>query len=82
MVAEFPVVQRIVEVLSDAPSPRRILEIRLTQSELSRFEELTSRNTDGGLTFLEKGELDAYLFADHLVGMAKAKAYGKSRNRS
>lgn len=82
MVTELSVLKRVVDIIADAPPPEIILDISLTADEQSRYETLCNKNEAGQLSQIEEEELDTYLFADHFVGMAKAKAYGKLKNRT
>jgi hypothetical protein len=82
MVAELSLLNRVVEILSDAPAPDEILAIALTETEQVRFDNLSEKNELGTLSHHEREELETFLFADHLVGMAKAKAFGKTKNRT
>jgi hypothetical protein len=82
MVAELSLLNRVVEILSDAPAPDEIMSISLTENEQARFDQLLEKNESGTLSHHEREELETFLFADHLVGMAKAKALGKSKNRT
>jgi len=82
MVAELSVLRRVVDIIADAPAPEVIMNISLTPDEMARYEALCDKNEDGTLTSDETEELDTFLFADHFVGMAKAKAYGKINKRT
>lgn len=77
MVAELSVLRRVVDIIADAPAPEVIMGISLTDEEMARYEALCEKNEEGTLNSDETEELDTFLFADHFVGMAKAKAYGK-----
>ena len=74
--------RRVVDIIADAPAPEVIMNISLTPDEMARYEALCDKNEDGTLTSDETEELDTFLFADHFVGMAKAKAYGKINKRT
>lgn len=82
MVAELSLLNRVVDILSDAPSADTIMSIHPTKSEKERLDFLLEKNEEGTLTTNEKEELETFLFADHLVGMAKAKAYKRATNRT
>ena len=82
MVAELSVLRRVVDIIADAPAPEVIMGISLTEEETERYNFLCERNENGKLTTSEEEELDTFLFADHFVGMAKAKAFGKLNKKT
>ena len=82
MFAELSLLNRVVDILSDAPSADTIMSIQPTKNEKERFDFLLTKNEEGTLSSGEKDELETFLFADHLVGMAKAKAYKRASNRT
>lgn len=71
-----------MDIIADAPAPEVIMDINLTHGEMARYKALCDKNEEGTLTSEETEELDTFLFADHFVGMAKAKAYGKLNKKT
>jgi hypothetical protein len=63
-----------VSVLASRPSPQQVLAIRPSDAMQARVSELLRRSKDPGLSRAEESELDRYLFLEHLVGLAKARA--------
>ncbi len=82
MVAMTSSLSRVVDILTDAPSPERVMSIKGTEEEEARLDYLSQRQLDGLLTVEERAEIDSYLMAEHLVRMAKIKAYSRLRDAS
>ncbi len=59
------------------PSPQEILMFRPTESLQIRIDTLLEKNRTEGLTTDEHEEWEQYQYLEHLVRMAKAKAYQK-----
>jgi hypothetical protein len=75
MAAQSQLLSRVIDVLSDFPSPEMVMALETSEAEEQRLEELSARNEAGHLTFEEKIELEHYRVAEHMVRMAKARAY-------
>ena len=75
MAVQSQLLSRVIDVLSDFPSPEAVLNLRTSEAEDGRLEELAAKNEAGTLTFEEKIELEHYRVAEHMVRMAKARAY-------
>ena len=65
----------IIELLTSCPPPKQVLAIRPSLELQARASELLSRNKVGILTSSEETELDQILALEHLVRMAKARAF-------
>ena len=67
------------------PDPRRItadqarylLEIRFSQADLDRINELSAKADDGTIEPGEKIELERYVHVGHLLSSLKAKIRGR-----
>ena len=75
MAKQSQLLSRVIDVLSDFPSPEAVMQLRTNEAEESRLEELSAKNEAGLLSFEEKIELEHYRVAEHMVRMAKARAY-------
>lgn len=77
MVVEASVLGRVMDILADIPSPEEVLRIKTTSAEQIRLEYLNKQNRNGKLTPDEKAEYDCFFLAEHLVQMAKARAFSR-----
>jgi len=77
--AEMPILSRLVKVLSHAPSPQDILELSTTSEEEKRLAELREKMHGSGLNDQEKMEVQFFLYAEHIVKMAKIEAHLRLR---
>jgi len=77
LVATSKLLERVVNVISDFPSPEQVMSLRTTQEEESRLDELAAKNAAGKLTISERLELEHYLIAEHMVRMAKTNAFSR-----
>lgn len=66
--------QAIIEVLTSQPTPAQILALQPSPTLQERVSELLQRKRQDGLSSTEAAELERYLFLEHLVRMAKARA--------
>jgi len=73
----FPGAPEVLEFLAGLPSPQEILELRPAECLTRRVAALLEKNRSVGLTAYEEREWENYEFLEHLVTMAKAKAYLK-----
>ncbi len=55
-------------------NPAKLLQLRATENDRERLEELIEKEKEGILTFSEKDELDHYLVLERLIRLAKAHA--------
>jgi hypothetical protein len=65
----------IIAVLASRPTPEQVLAIGPSDEMQARVSELLSRDKDGALSRTEEAELEKYLVLEHLVRLAKARAY-------
>lgn len=75
MAAQSQLLNRVIDVLSDFPSPEMVMALQTNEAEEQRLEELSIKNETGLLSFDERIELEHYRVAEHMVRMAKARAY-------
>ncbi|NJC27168.1 hypothetical protein GGR27_002681 [Lewinella antarctica] len=76
MVIEQSIMSRFVEFLEGRPTDDKILKFNANEFEERRFQELVSRSVEN-LDFSEKFELEELKRANHLISMAKIRAYGR-----
>jgi len=53
---------------------QHVLGLKFTDQQVARYETLAYRNQDGALTAEERGELEAFVMANTLLTVLKAKA--------
>ena len=58
-----------------AANPEQVVAFRPSEAANRRVEELISKEKEAELTDEEKAELEQYLVLEHLMRMAKARAY-------
>jgi hypothetical protein len=67
----------VLELLAGLPSPEEILSLRPSDRLQARVQELLEKSRGKGLSAQEEEEWERYQFLEHLVRMAKTKAYAK-----
>ncbi len=67
----------VLETLAGLPTPEEILVLRPSAALQARIDTLLEKNRNEGLTPTEKQEWKQFQYLEHLVRMAKAKAYSK-----
>jgi hypothetical protein len=67
----------VLEFLANLPSPEEIVALRPSERLQARIRELLEKNQITGLTPDEEREWEQYQYLEHLVRIAKAKAYAK-----
>lgn len=76
-ISPFEDEQTILQILADQPAPETVLAIRPSTSLQQRMGDLLAREKGSGLSQQETLELERYLWLEHLVRLAKARAYKK-----
>jgi len=66
--------ESIVDFLSSAPTPRRILKYKVSARVQTRVADLIGRKEDSALSEEDNEELESYLNLEHIMRIAKAKA--------
>jgi hypothetical protein len=67
----------IIEYLVSQPTADQVLALQPSPTYQRRVSELLARSKTGALSRPEETELDRYLILEHLVRLAKAKAYAQ-----
>ncbi len=68
-------VAEIIELLTNCSTPEQVLAIQPSPQLQARASELLARSKAGNITTQEEAELERILNLEHLVRMAKARAY-------
>ncbi len=69
------VYDEIVEFIASGTTPESVINFRLSNIAQERLDDLVYQQTMGNLTPLEKKELDTFLTLEHIMTLAKARAY-------
>ena len=75
--SEFGGAAEILEFLAGLPEPAEILALRPSKALQDRIGDLLEKNRTVGLTPAEQREWEQYQYLEHLVRLAKARAYLK-----
>lgn len=67
-------VDEIIEFIA-GENPKRVLEFKASQATRKRVFSLIAKSKAGQLSEEEQSELDHYLMLEHLLRLAKIKAY-------
>lgn len=71
--------EEIIEFIAAGTSPNSVIAYQPSQSAKDRVAGLISREKIDGLAPDEKTELDHYLQIEHIMRLAKARAYSHVR---
>jgi hypothetical protein len=72
---------QVLEFLAGLPTPEEILNLRPSERLNRRVQELLEKSRTNGLDEREEEEWERYQFLEHLVRIAKTKAYMKLGTR-
>ncbi|MDI6794762.1 MAG: hypothetical protein QME81_18165 [bacterium] len=72
----------VLEFLASLPTPKEIVALRPSKALQARISTLLEKNRTEGLTPDEEQEWEQYHYLEHLVRIAKAKAYLKLKKAS
>ncbi len=70
----------VVGLIASGPTTREVAEFRPSDVTRRRVADLVGREKLGGLTLAEAAELDRYLTLEHLMRLAKARAWRADRD--
>ena len=65
----------VLEFLASLPTPQETIDLRPSEALQGRISALLAKNREEGLTVEEEREWELYQYLEHLVRVAKAKAY-------
>lgn len=71
-----------VEFIAEGTTPETLTQFQYSEPTKERIEDLIYRSKMGELTAEQKNELDKFLVLEHLITLAKAKAYQHLQNQS
>ncbi|AFZ20781.1 hypothetical protein [Allocoleopsis franciscana] len=69
------VYDEMIEFIAAGTTPQSVIAFKLSTAAQERLEDLVYRHQTGELTPEEKRELDHFLTLEHIMTLAKARAY-------
>jgi hypothetical protein len=70
----------VLEFLVSLPTPQEVIALRPSDALQARISALLEKNRTEGLTNTEEQEWEQFQYLEHLVRLAKARAYLKLRS--
>jgi hypothetical protein len=67
--------EEIIEFIAAGTTPQSLIDFQPSEVAKERVADLIFREKTAALTTDEKAELDQYLMLEHLLRLAKARAY-------
>ena len=67
--------EEIINFLAAGMTSQSLIEFQISDKVKDRVDELIFREKNDGISSEEKSELDHYLILEHLLRLAKARAY-------
>ncbi|AFZ55702.1 hypothetical protein H6G54_21815 [Anabaena cylindrica FACHB-243] len=74
-VKTIKVYDEIVDFIAAGTTPQSVINFHLSETAQNRLEDLIDGAKNNQLTKEEKRELDHFLTLEHIMTLAKAKAY-------
>lgn len=65
----------MIDFIAEGTSPEKVIAFRPSEGTQERARLLLAKEKEESLTSEEKSELDYFLLLEHLMRLAKAKAY-------
>ncbi|WP_315790242.1 hypothetical protein [Fischerella sp. JS2] len=69
------VYDEIIDFIAAGTTPQSVIDFKLSNTAQERLEDLVYKHKMGKLTPQEKKELDNFLTLEHIIRLAKARAY-------
>lgn len=69
------VYDEIIEFIASGTTPDSVINFKLSDSAQERLEDLVYQHKIGKITPEDKKELDNFLVLEHIMTLAKARAY-------
>jgi hypothetical protein len=69
------VYDEIVDFIASGTTPQSLIDFQLSEAAQERLEDLIYNAKNNALTKDDKRELEHFLTIDHILTLAKAKAY-------
>jgi hypothetical protein len=70
-----PAYEEIINFLAAGITSQSLIEFQVSETVKERVADLIFREKNEGISLDEKSELDHYLILEHLLRLAKARAY-------
>lgn len=67
--------EEIVDFIASGTTPESVINFKLSDTAQERIDELVYQYKMGNLTTENKKELDVFLTLEHIMTLAKARAY-------
>jgi len=67
--------EEIIDFIAAGTTPESLINFQPSEVAKERVADLILREKTAGITVEEKAELDQYLMLEHLIRLAKARAY-------
>jgi hypothetical protein len=67
--------EEIIDFIAAGTTPEGLINFQPSEVAKERVADLILREKTAGITVEEKAELDQYLMLEHLIRLAKARAY-------
>ena len=82
MIAEASLMSRVMDCLTDFPSPQEVIAFRASAEEEARIDYLANKHVGEGLTNEELEEYEACILANRMMSLAKIRAQVRLRKAS
>jgi hypothetical protein len=69
------VYDEIIDFIARGTTPQSLIDFKISEDAQEYLEELVYKHKAGKLTPEEKKELDDFLVLEHIIRLAKARAY-------
>ena len=69
------VYDEIIDFIAAGTTPQSVIDFQPSEAAKERLADLIYQSKTEGLTSEEKSELDKYLVLEHIIRLAKARAY-------
>lgn len=69
------VYDEIIDLIAAGTTPQSVIDFHLSETVQERLEDLVYKHQMGELTPEESKELDIFLTLEHIMTLAKARAY-------
>ncbi len=67
--------EEVIDFIASGTNPEKVIAYRLSTATQSRVSHLIYKEKTSTLTPSEKSELDSFISLEHLMRLAKARAY-------
>jgi hypothetical protein len=65
----------IIDLIAQGTTPESVIGFRLSTTTQQHLEDLIDKSKSNEITAEEKRELESYIVLEHIMTLAKAKAY-------